>query len=62
MATVVDISLSNPDQLKMLIRGLTPEQRKAVNAAIDASYKVITSRHPVIATDLNSWKQQFTIK
>ncbi|MFZ1248800.1 MAG: hypothetical protein WAQ24_00600 [Candidatus Saccharimonadales bacterium] len=62
MATVVDISLNNPEELKTLLRGINPEQRKAVNAAIDASYFVVTQRHPAIANNLNGWKQQFTVK
>lgn len=60
MATVVDVSLSNPRELVALIRALGADERKAVIAAINASYFVITKMHPNIGSSLTAWKKQFT--
>lgn len=60
MATVVDVSLSNPRELVALIRALGADERKAVIAAINASYSVITKMHPNIGSSLTAWKKQFT--
>ncbi|QQS19061.1 hypothetical protein IPL68_03380 [Candidatus Saccharibacteria bacterium] len=60
MATVVDVSLSNPKELVALIRALRADGRKAVITAIDASYNIFTKMHPNIAPNLTTWKKQFT--
>ncbi|QQS20294.1 hypothetical protein IPL85_02500 [Candidatus Saccharibacteria bacterium] len=61
MATVFDVSLSNPAELKQLISGLNANERNAVYAAINATYTTITSRHPALATSLRAWQAQFII-
>ncbi|PID30691.1 hypothetical protein CSA80_04490 [Candidatus Saccharibacteria bacterium] len=62
MATVFDITLNNPEELKQLIAGLSPDQQEAVYTAIDTTYAIVSKHHPEAAGNLNDWKQQFRIQ
>ena len=59
MASLGDVSLNNASEIKMMMLGLNESDRKTVYDAIDATYTIISNRHPSLSSFLQTWKKQF---
>ncbi len=60
IASVTDVSLSYPKEVRELIVGLNSSDRAAVESALDASYKILYNRHPNLKPYLKAHLSQLT--